>query len=442
MSVFTQETLTDRQRNLLNLLNLQGWSIAKIGEDEDDYAITASPSSIPHSCPICQHTHLFKHGSDAQGIHDTPIHGKRVVIKVDRQRYRCTNCGKAFFQSLPDVDEKRFCTKRLIAYIQRRSMSRTFLSLAEEVGLHERTVRRIFHDYVEALEQSTHFATPRVMGLDELHVIHQARGIITNIEAGTIVEFLHDPKKQTIMRYLSHLEKKDQVEIACIDMWQPYREAIREVLPQARIVVDKFHAVKLANEALEQVRKEVRAGLSDKQRRALMHDRFLLLKRRSDLKDKEKLILETWTENFPALGKAYAMKESFFEIWNAKTVDEANDLYYAWICQITPEIADAFVPITLTMEEWGDEIFAYFDHRYTNAYTESLNGLARVAARLGRGYSFDVLRARLLYGIGQHPNRKKKEKSVESLLAGVNISTLVESAQAELETEEPTLKAE
>lgn len=433
MNMIVAQPLSTKQRKRVNFLNLPSWVILSSNETEDDYEITARPAASLTTCPYCESAELLKHGTDAQIIRDVPSHGKRVAIHVDRQRFRCVTCKKTCFEPLPDVDENRFMTKRLITYLQRRSINHTFLSLAEETGIHERTVRRIFHAYAQELEQSTHFATPRIMGMDELHVIHQARGIITNIEAGTVVEFLADRKKQTIIRYLSNLKDRERIEIVCIDMWQPYREAVRQILPQVTIVVDKFHAVKMANQALEVVRKAVRAQLSEKQRRTLMHDRFILLRRRSELQPKDQLILEAWTKNFPVLGKAYEMKESFYEIWDAQSKDEAFDRLFAWQDQITPELSDAFTPVALTMEEWGDEIFAYFDHRVTNAYTESLNGLTRVANRLGRGYSFEVLRARLLYGIGQHPRRKRKKKgesteqtSVDSESLGVPISTLTE----------------
>jgi len=426
------------------ILNLPEWEVTQIDEDEDDYVITARPSSSLSICPFCGYDTLYKHGDLEQHIRDVPSHGKRVLIQVTRQRYRCKHCTKTSFETLPDIDEKRFCTKRLITFLQRRSMNddRTFLSLAEETGLHEKTVRRIFHDYVLELERSTHFATPRIMGMDELHVIHQPRAIITNIERNTVVEFLADRKKQTIIRYLSSVPDREHIALVCIDMWQPYREAVREVLPHAIIVIDKFHAVKLANQAMEVVRKEVRASLTEKQRRTLIHDRFLLLKRESELKEKERLTLEAWTGSFPTLKKAYDLKEAFYEIWDAPDKDEAHQRYFAWQEQITPEVTSAFTPIALTVEEWGDEIFAYFDHRITNAYTESLNGLARVANRLGRGYSFQVLRARLLYGIGQHRRRKAKVSNVESDSEGVALSTLEQSVlDSGLETKN-TVEAE
>ena len=58
-----------------------------------------------------------------------------------------------------------------------------------------------------------------------------------------------------------------------------YKEAVNTELPQATVVVDKFHGLRLANAALEAIRKELCSRLTRAQRRWLMHDRFLLLKR-------------------------------------------------------------------------------------------------------------------------------------------------------------------
>ena len=76
-----------------------------------------------------------------------------------------------------------------------------------------------------------------------------------------------------------------------MDMWQPYRDACTAVIPDAKIVIDKFHVVKMANEAVEKVRKGLRGRLTLKEKRGLMHDCFVLLKCECDLTDKDSLLL-------------------------------------------------------------------------------------------------------------------------------------------------------
>jgi ERCC4-related helicase len=67
---------------------------------------------------------------------------------------------------------------------------------------------------------------------------------------------------------------------------------------------------------------------------------------------------------------------------------------------------NSFEPITKAMNNWYGEVFAYFDHPVTNAYTESLNSLIRVMNRLGRGYSFEALRARILFTEGMQKKKR------------------------------------
>lgn len=81
--------------------------------------------------------------------------------------------------------------------------------------------------------------------------------------------------------------------------------------------IDKFHVVRMANDAMERARKRLRERLTPKERRGLTHDRFTLLKRERDLNDKERLLLSGWVRNYSELGEAHRLKEDFFAIYDA-----------------------------------------------------------------------------------------------------------------------------
>ncbi|GJM71978.1 hypothetical protein HMSSN036_41940 [Paenibacillus macerans] len=164
----------------------------------------------------------------------------------------------------------------------------------------------------------------------------------------------------------------------------------------------------MANQALETIRKQLREGLSPKERRGLMHDRFILLKRHIALTEMDKITLDLWTKNHPSLGTAYDLKESYLDIWDCDSRQTAFLKYNEWKAKIPTELQSAFEPLTKAMKNWEEEIFAYFDHRITNAYTESLNSLIRVINHLGRGYSFEALRAKILFTEGLKKQRKPK----------------------------------
>ncbi len=382
-----------------NILNLPAYVVTALEENEHDYHINADIKQQPTHCPHCQSDTLVGFGRREHMIRDLPMHGRRVGIYISIRRMQCRGCNKTFSEPLPDVDERRDMTKRLLGWIGKQAVRRTFASIAEEVGVVEGTIRLIFKDYVSELEKTVRFETPKWMGIDEIHLI-RPRGVIANIANNTIVELLPNRNKDTVVRYLHHLEGKERIQYVAMDMWQPYRDACQTVIPQAQVVIDKFHVLKMANEALEKVRKSLRESLTPKQRRGLMHDRFVLLKREHDLSDKEALLLSGWVQNYPEIGLAHKLKEEFFRIYNAQSPDEAQGLYLRWKSQMQPEVADAFHDLMRAWENWQPWILAHFDHPITNAYTESLNNLIRVMNRLGRGYSFEALRAKILFAEG------------------------------------------
>lgn len=384
----------------MNILNLAEYNVLNVQESDDAYRIEVETAKPPLCCTQCGcKANLYKHTKHKQLIMDLPMHGKRVGIHVIRQRYKCRECGQTFYERLPQTDDKRGCTIRLIEYIEKQSLSRTFVGLAEEIGLDEKTIRNIFRDYINRLEKNFRVQTPKWLGIDEIHLI-KPRCVIANIQDNTIIDILPDRNKPTVIDYLQRLPNRHTVRYVAMDMWQPYRDAVRLVLPQALVVVDKFHVVRMANQALDTVRKSIREDLTPKERRTLMHDRFVLLKRRKDLDVREKLILASWTGNMKDLGLAYELKETFYEIWDAQSKALALNRLNTWRGQVPEHLMFAFKDLLTALKNWEVEIFTYFDHQITNAYTECLNGLIRVMNRMGRGYSFDALRAKILFTEG------------------------------------------
>ncbi len=327
------------------------------------------------------------------------MHGKRVGLVVQRQRYRCPRCGHTFLDQVPGMDEHHRVTARLKMYVAKKVLSRPFTALAEEVGLDEKTVRVLFGEAVANWDAQRRVVTPEFLGIDEV-VMGQPRCVLTNIREQTLLDLLPSRRYDRVATYLLHLSKPQAVRWVTMDMWRPYREAVRDALPQARIVVDKFHVIRMANAGLDGVRKQLRLSLSAKERKTLMHDRFLLLRRPHDLQPMEQVLVESWTRNLPLLGDAYQAKEAFFAIYEAPSQALAERAYQDWEKSLSKELEAFFSPLTTAMHNWHDEIFAYFDQPVTNAYTESANNLIRAMQRLGRGYSFEVLRAKMLYTAG------------------------------------------
>lgn len=227
------------------------------------------------------------------------------------------------------------------------------------------------------------------------------------------------------------MEMKDghKVEIVSMDMWKPYRNAVQRVLPHARIVVDKFHVVRMANDALEKIRKGLRNELTAGQRRTLKGDRKILLKRARDISDHERFIMETWTGAFPQLLSAYDHKERFYRIWDCIDRRDAERALARWVDEIPPGQKEVWKDLVKAVSNWHEEMMTYFetDIPITNAFTESINRLAKDKNHDGRGYSFEVMRARMLFTT---KHKKISPKTKESPFMGRAVTTYSRSLPA------------
>lgn len=387
----------------MNLLNLPDWNIEHVEDSARDYRVHATYGPEPGQCIHCGKGQLFagklyRHGTREQLLMDLPAHGKRVGILLTRNRYRCQDCGKTFLQPLPDVDERSQMTRRLVRHIEEQSIRKTFTAVADEVGVDEKTVRNLFKSYVERLDRTTVFDTPEWMGMDEVHLLKKPRCVLTNIKERTIIAVLEKRTKKFVLAHLKKMPDKDRIKVVTMDMWGPYYDAVQEAIPDADIIIDKFHVVRMASAAMETVRKSLRAGLESKTRRKLMHDRFILLRRNRDLKPEQLETLGQWSQMFPMLAEAYKLKEDFYDLWTIPQKSDAKAAYKAWRDSIKgTELLTAFQPLLTAMHNWETPIFAYWDHRATNALTEALNGVTKLMQRQGRGYSFEAIRAKMLY---------------------------------------------
>jgi transposase len=379
-----------------DFLNLQGLRALHAEDIGDYYQVEAEGGVIPTACPTC-HNALYRHGSQRQVYMDAPMHGKRVLIEIDRKRYRCKVCGKTLFEPLPSMDGKRLATTRLVKYIERHCLRKTFAELSREVGVDDKTIRHIFDDYVAQLKESVVFEPPEVLGIDELKIIGQYRAMITNVEKMSLYDMLPTRNKADLIAYFKKMPGKDKVKVLTMDLWNVYRQVAQEQFPGRMIVADRFHVVRMANDSIERLRKAIRKGLDTKTRLKLKDDRFILLSRRHNLTERQLDKLEQWIELYPALGAAYDAKEAFHDIYNHADKQDAMLAAMDWEESINPDVVWAFREVKVALRSWWDEIFNFYDYPVSNAYTESINNLAKGMNRMGRGYSFDVIRARLLF---------------------------------------------
>lgn len=399
---------------MTDILDLPNWRLIDRRQDELGYELHVEYTIDPDFCLKCGVVgNLYKHGTTNTTYLDCPMWGRPARLLVKVRRYRCRDCTGTFLQPLAGIDAARRMTLRALEYIRQQSMRDTFQRVSEHMGCDEKTVRNVANEFVEVKEDEYKPYLPVWIGLDETHLNKIMRGIITDVGTRKPIDMLPDRDKPLLRRWFGQFKDHSHVKGLTIDMWQPYRDVVGELFPHLPVVIDKFHVVKIANACAEKARKRLGQAQGQKVNLAWKRSKALIRMRYRDLNDKQRFNLDMWLDNEPEMAQAYWLKERLFSIYD-KSKDEAIQDYDSFAAAVPASLKADFNDLTRAMRNWRKEILNYFDYPITNAYTESLNGVAKVISRMGRGYSFEVIRAKVLFS-----DRKPSARQVRAQRAAV-----------------------
>lgn len=348
-------------------------------------------------------------------IRDVPRARKTVVIEIERRRWMCKSCGKTITQPVDFMAEGRYkMTRRLFEYIEVQSLLGTELSLSEETGVFVRTIREIRHEFVEKLKVDVTFDSPYVLGMDGVRADGKRRRIIiTDVEAGLVHDLLESGSKQSVAERIRRFPEWEKIGIFTIDMDRTLLAAVLDVRPDAVIVIDRFHIVRIANQVMDTVRNRLFPREKKKREpgRPYRPRPEPFRKRRANLTGKDLEHMAYWCGERPELRLAYDLKESFMEIFDDETYGSrhsmsksaARHFFEAWkrslpIGKEYAALLKDFRKILTAMSNFGEYVLNYFDCLYTNAFTESMNRKIRDILRDTRGCDFETVRARIIYG--------------------------------------------
>jgi len=385
---------------MLDFLNLPGVRPVDLQSSQGVIIITAEVIEvIPPACPQCRKP-LYRHGHRRIEFADIPQQMQPVRLVIDRPRYRCESCGKTMTLDLPFLDERRRATQRLVGAIRERCLGMTFRGLAEQTGLAVNTIKNIAQDLIEELEATVRYETPVIMGIDELSLAGGYRCIITNLATNSVFDMLEERTKARMKPFFRDLPDRDKVEWVCTDIWRPFKDSYGPYLPNARLVIDKLHVVRMASDALDYERRKHQAALDQNEHLKVKKSiRWLTLKRPSSLTPSEQEALKHVRFGMPLLAEAYDFKEALYGIYDESDKASAMRAFKAWENSLPEGRLPKFHALARTVHNNYEDIFAYWDAPIwlTNAYTEGQTGLEKVANRMGRGYSYEIIRAKTLY---------------------------------------------
>jgi transposase len=351
-------------------------------------------------CPRCGKTTTKEHDRRLQCKQDRRLRDKMVFLKLLKRRFRCLWCGKVFTEPDEVFGIRRRSSRRFREYLGREALHQTVkrISWKEQVG--EGLVRRcVAEEIARELGAIQPGETPELIGLDEFSVRRRRlyHTAICDLVRGKVMEVVEGQGRQKVEEYLDSLDEPDKVQAVAMDMHEPFRQAVHMCLPQAKIVVDKFHLIRHVNGALDKVRSRLQGGNIRTKRADLFRSRYTLLKGAEKLSAGEKARLKHLFQHYPQLGRAWMLKESFRSWYKEASRDRAEDKLEWFEKRIASESLPEFNDLRRTLLNWRKEILNYFDYRITNGFVEGKNNRIKTIKRIAYGYrNLDTFRLRIL----------------------------------------------
>lgn len=415
-------------------LGLPGFVVLSAAEYGGELELLVETTESVTGCSACGVLATL-HDRKARWVRDLPAGGRPVALVWFKRVWRCAEpaCAqRTWSERSPAIAPRAVLTERARAECARRvgQDATDVARVAADLGVGWGTVMRAVRVYgQQILNQQWLHTNVSVLGLDETAFLAATATAHTRYVTGLVdlkpagggpARLLDVVEGRTGKVVTDWLDQRgtdwcDSVQVAALDPFRGYDSALRAGLPQAAVVLDAFHAVQLAQGAVDDVRRRVQQQtLGHRGRKADPLYRI----RRILLRGAEHLSLNSYARLLAGLdagdptghvAAAYIAAQELRHVYAAPDLDRARRRLHTfyWAC------ADSEVPelhrLGRTISAWQDQLLAYFTTRgVSNGPTEAVNLLIKRIKRVGFGFrNFANYRLRLLLhcGITWHTHR-------------------------------------
>lgn len=379
---------------LLPELKLVSWARTSVAAS----TARAEKHSRTEVCPKCATASTTVYDSRRVRLRDAPVRGKAVYLEVKKRRFFCKPCKKPFTEPISGVGKGQRTTQRyrrevLWAAENFSDLTRVRKQYRCSTGF---IYKALFEQLRLRIKSKINYPWPTVIGIDE-HFFTRRRGraefatVFTDHGNRRIRELAFGKSKDELIHQLHEIEGRNNVRLVTLDMSDTYRSFVRDFFPNAEMVADKFHVLRLLTPAINKARVQI---TGDKRRLPL---RWLLLKPRYKLKYFERDAIDRWLIDYPELKELYWAREMLFKFYRTRGLSRAKRA----LTKLTDLLAHskllAIKKLRRTLMSWRKEILNYFATGLTNARTEGFNNVAKLVQKRAYGYkSFENYRLRLL----------------------------------------------
>tara|TARA_R110002072_G_C7877076_1_gene527696 strand:+ start:98 stop:1312 length:1215 start_codon:yes stop_codon:yes gene_type:complete len=241
------------------------------------------------------------------------------------------------------------------------------------------------------------------LAVDEVYVgkRHKYLTLVLDLDSGAVVFVGEGRGSATLRRFFRRLrQSRAKVRAVASDMAGGFLKAVRECLPEARLVLDRFHVVKLFNEKLTTLRRDLyREATDDLHKAVLKGTRWLLLKNPENLdddRDEHQRLQDALSLNVP-LATAYYLKEDLRQFWEQTTKSRAARWLTAWCRRAEQPGIRVLQQMARTLRKHRQSLLAWYDDPISTGPLEGVNNKLKLLQRQAFGYrDLELFKLRIL----------------------------------------------
>jgi transposase len=362
-----------------------------------DYIITVESTLKYAYCRTCGRKIPKFHGHDDWiTLRHLPILGHQVYIRLRPKRYQCPDCSDkpTSTQHLSWREASSPNTKAYEEHILLQLVNSTIQDVSRKERLGCDSVLGIVDRHIAHQVNWKQFRCLAVLGLDEIALKKGHRDYVTIVSARlaggrvTVLAVLPDREKATVKEFLCSIPQhlRQTINTVCTDLYAGYIHAVKEVLPAANVVADRYHVAKAYRDGADTLRrqelKRLKKELPEEEYDTLKGALWPFRKKPAKLTQEEQELLDRVFAYSPALKQAYTFREELTDIFEQDlSKAQATREIKAWQKRVDDSELTCFDPFLATLDRHLDEITNYFLDRHSSGFVEGLNNKIKVLKR-------------------------------------------------------------
>jgi transposase len=329
-------------------------------------------------------------------IRHLPAFGRPSYLRYRPRRYQCQDCEghPTTTQSLDWHDANSPHSFAYDNHVLLQIVHSTIEDVSLKEGLSYESVVGVLERRIEARVDWTELADIELLGLDEI-ALRKGQGNYVTLVTGrfqdgeiVILGVLPGHEKAVVVDFLRLIPQRilQRVQAVCCDLWEAYTEAVREEIPNARIVADRFHVARHYRDAADDLRKQelhrLKKELSPKVYQTLKGSMHAFRKNARDLNQEERKTLKCFFKHSASAKQAYTLRERLTAIFEMSlSQKQAQAKFRHWIQQVQQSGLHCFDAFLKLLNTWWQEITNYFIQRENSGFVEGFNNKVKVLKR-------------------------------------------------------------